>query len=364
MAKQSEWDTQNRSAKGERSNGDGERQTDAIEMLKSDHRRVEQLFDKYEQARRRAEKSKLAQQICLELTIHAELEEEIFYPACREHVDDPLLDEAQIEHDATKILVAEVAMGTPTTDPFFDAKVKVLAEYMRHHIQEEEKGVDSIFNEAQKGGVDTRALGERMAARREELMDAFSEELTLPQPKALHVTLAQDEEVWTSPPAAERGASRMRGARAGGGRGAEEQASWESEGEEGRGWGEREEGSYDERRSARGAGRESERGWHGAPGRHAQAARRGWEERESGGGRSRGREEERGGSRGEEGRGSMAHGQERGMARGQERGATRSGQERGGQERGAQEQGGEHRGWHGDPRGHSEASRRGWEHRR
>ncbi|MEK4033446.1 hemerythrin domain-containing protein [Methylocystis sp. IM3] len=351
MAKQSEWDTQNRSAKGERSNGDGEPKTDAIEMLKADHRRVEQLFDKYDQARRRAEKSKLAQQICLELTIHAELEEEIFYPACREHVDDPLLDEAQIEHDTAKILVAEVAMGTPTADPFFDAKVKVLAEYMRHHIQEEEKGADSIFNEARKGGVDTAALGARMASRREELMDQFSEELMLPQPKALHVTLAQDEEVWASPPASRRGAH------AGEGRRGEERASWESgsesEGEEGRGWGEREDeagGAYDERRSAHGR-QDSEHGWHGEAGRRAQAARRGWEEREIGGGPSRGREEERGESRKEEGRGSMA--------RGQERGASRSGQERGGQERGS-----EHRGWRGDPKGHSEASRRGWEHRR
>ncbi len=364
MAKQGEWDTQNASAKGERSNGDGGRTTDAIEMLKSDHRRVEALFDKYEQARRRAEKSKLAQQICLELTIHAELEEEIFYPACREHVDDPLLDEAQIEHDTAKILVAEVAMGTPTADPFFDAKVNVLAEYMRHHIQEEEKGADSIFSEAQKGGVDTAALGARMAARREELMEEFSEELMLPQPKSLHVTLAQDEDVWTSPPAGGRGARRM-GARGGAGRQAEARGSWESEGEEGRGWGEREdqsEGVYDERRSARGGGRESERGWHGEPERHAQAARRGWEERESGG---RGREDERG----EEGRGFMSRGQERGAARGGQgerggQGQERGAQERGGQERGGQERGGEHRGWRGDPRGHSEAARRGWEHRR
>ncbi|WP_363349852.1 hemerythrin domain-containing protein [Methylocystis echinoides] len=350
MAKQSEWDKENVSAKGERSNGDGGQKTDAIEMLKSDHRRVEQLFDKYEQARRRAEKAKLAQQICLELTIHAELEEEIFYPACREHVDDPLLDEAQVEHDTAKILIAEIAMGTPTADPMFDAKVSVLGEYVRHHVQEEEKSAESIFNKAQEGGVDTAALGRRMAARREELMDEFSQELLLPQPKALHVTLAQDEEVWAGPPSGGRG---MRGAR--GGRGMEERSTWEREGEEGRGWAEREEGAYDERRSARGGGREGERGWHGEPERHAQAARRGREEREGGGGRSRGREEERGGARGEEDRGAMARGQERGQQRGEERGAARGG----GQERGA-----EHRGWRGDPRGHSEASRRGWEHRR
>jgi hemerythrin superfamily protein len=199
MARQSERD-ETMSGKGAQDkssrNGEG-RQTDAIEMLKADHRRVEQLFDKYEQARRRAEKSKLSQQICLELTIHAQLEEEVFYPACREHVDDPLLDEAQVEHDTAKILITEIAMGSPTADPFFDAKVKVLSECVRHHVQEEEKSAESIFAKAIEGGVDTAALGRRMMERREELMEQFDEELLLPQPKALHVTLAQEEEVWS-----------------------------------------------------------------------------------------------------------------------------------------------------------------------
>jgi hemerythrin superfamily protein len=299
MAKQSDdADKATMSAKGERSNGKTGRETDAIEMLKSDHRRVEQLFDKYEQARRRAEKSKLARQICLELTVHAELEEGIFYPACREHVDDPLLDEAQVEHDTAKILVAEIAMGTPAADPFFDAKVKVLAEYIRHHVEEEEKSSGSIFARAIEGGVDTAELGQRMMARREELMEEFSEELLLPQPRALHIQLAQEEEVWTSPPA---GRSRR-------GRETQERATWESEGAEGQGWREEEpEGAYDERRAARGSGRESERGWRGEPERPAQAARRG--------------------------------------------------REGGGQEA-------PHRGWRGDPSRHAEASRKGGEHRR
>ena len=203
MARQSDQRDEKTSAKSaqEKFGGNGERrQTDAIEMLKADHRRVEGLFDKYQQARRRAEKSKLAQQICLELTIHAQLEEEIFYPACREHVDDPLLDEAQVEHDTAKILITEIAMGSPTADPFFDAKVKVLGEYVRHHVEEEEKSAESIFAKAIEGGVDTAALGRRLMARREELLEQFDEELLLPQPKALHVTLAQEEEVWSEPP--------------------------------------------------------------------------------------------------------------------------------------------------------------------
>ncbi|MGE5387342.1 MAG: hemerythrin domain-containing protein [Hyphomicrobiales bacterium] len=299
MARQSDQRDEKTSAKSaqEKFGGNGERQqTDAIEMLKADHRRVEGLFDKYQQARRRAEKSKLAQQICLELTIHAQLEEEIFYPACREHVDDPLLDEAQVEHDTAKILITEIAMGSPTADPFFDAKVKVLGEYVRHHVEEEEKSAESIFAKAIEGGVDTAALGRRLMARREELLEQFDEELLLPQPKALHVTLAQEEEVWSEPP-------RRDEAQRGWGR--EEQGRGRQESRESRGSEGREERAYDERRSARG----------------------GWEEREGESRQSSGREEER---RPQEG------------ARG----------------------GREQRGWMGDPTRHSEASRRGWEHRR
>ncbi|HEY8161822.1 MAG TPA: hemerythrin domain-containing protein [Methylocystis sp.] len=319
MARQSEErENENIPARTQEKTGDGERQkADAIEMLKADHRRVQELFDKFELAKRRAEKSKLAQQICLELTIHTELEEEIFYPACREHVDDLILDEAQVEHDTAKILTAEIAMSTPQSDPFFDAKVIVLAEYMRKHIREEESGDDSIFAKAREGGVDTAALGERMMKRREELMEQFSEELLLPQPKTLHIQLAQEEEVWAEPPGR---AGRGREAQ---GRGREQgRESWEGRrGEEG--WGsEEEERAYDERRSARGGGREEEgRGWRGEAG-EAWQGRRGWEEREGGEARaSRGRDEERGGHP-------------------------------------------SHRGWHGDPKRHSEASRRGWEHRR
>ena len=299
MARQSDQRDEKTSAKSaqEKFGGNGERQqTDAIEMLKADHRRVEGLFDKYQQARRRAEKSKLAQQICLELTIHAQLEEEIFYPACREHVDDPLLDEAQVEHDTAKILITEIAMGSPTADPFFDAKVKVLGEYVRHHVEEEEKSAESIFAKAIEGGVDTAALGRRLMARREELLEQFDEELLLPQPKALHVTLAQEEEVWSEPP-------RRDEAQRGWGR--EEQGRGRQESRESRGSEGREERAYDERRSARG----------------------GREEREGESRQSSGREEERGPQEG--GRG-----------------------------------GREQRGWMGEPKRHSEASRRGWEHRR
>ncbi|QGM99491.1 hemerythrin domain-containing protein [Methylocystis parvus] len=301
-------------------NGGGQK-ADAIEMLKTDHRRVEDLFSKYEHARRRAEKSKLAQQISLELTIHAELEEEIFYPACREHVDDPLLDEAQVEHDTAKILIAEIAMGAPQNDPFFDAKVTVLGEYVRAHIQEEEKNPGSIFAKALEGGVDTAKLGQRMMARREELMDEFSEELLLPQPKALHIQLAQEEELWAEPPgrAAAQGQGRGMQNRDMLGRGGrEERGGWEERELQERRFGEydRDQRPYDESRSARG-GQMAGRGEAGRTPRESTEVPEG--ERTS----------------------------------------------RGGEGRGVRRGGGEeHRGWHGDPKRHSEASRKGWEHRR
>jgi hemerythrin superfamily protein len=292
MARQSDRDEEkrdeNKSQMGEKTGNGEKRKFDAIQMLKDDHRRVEQLFDKYQQARRRAEKSRIAQEICLELTIHADLEEEIFYPACREHVDDPLLDEAQVEHDTAKILVAEIAMGAPQTDPFFDAKVTVLAEYIRHHVQEEEKSADSIFAKALEGGVDTAKLGEKMMKRREQLMDQFSEELLLPQPKALHIHLAQEEEVWAEPPG--RAAAGGRGASEGRGEWREETGGWdEEEAPEKRG--------YDERRATRGGGRAGEgRGWQ---------ARQG-ETRETRSARTR--ESERGPGRAETGRSEMGRG--------------------------------------------------------
>lgn len=99
---------------------------DAIALLKADHKVVEGLFEKFEKATRKEQKQKIAQQICLELTIHTIIEEELFYPACRQVVDEDLLDEAYVEHDGAKILIAEISQGSPD-DKFFDAKVTVLS---------------------------------------------------------------------------------------------------------------------------------------------------------------------------------------------------------------------------------------------
>src|SRR6478736_4733026 len=143
---------------------------DAIALLKADHRKVEDLFEKYESAR--SKKADIARQICMELTIHTMIEEEIFYPACREAgVDSDMMDEANVEHDGAKSLIAELEAGSPDDD-FYDAKVKVLSEEIKHHVKEEEKR-GGIFSGAREAELDLAALGEQMAARKEELLAQF-----------------------------------------------------------------------------------------------------------------------------------------------------------------------------------------------
>lgn len=154
---------------------------DAITQLKNDHRTVEGLFEAYQVAVRRAEKQKIAQQICQELIIHAQIEEEIFYPACAESVDDSMLDEAQVEHDSAKVLIGELLRGSPE-EAYFDAKVKVLSEMIKHHVLEEEKKNDSIFAKAKLGNVNTDQIAQALAARRAELL-AEAEEHSLERPR-------------------------------------------------------------------------------------------------------------------------------------------------------------------------------------
>src|SRR5579884_3559052 len=124
---------------------------DAIALLKEDHRAVEKLFKEFEDAKGEGRKQKLAQRICLELTIHTMIEEEIFYPACDGKVDEDLLKEAYVEHDAAKVLVAEIEAGEGQDDDFFDAKVQVLSEEIEHHVDEEEK---DLFPEVRKADID------------------------------------------------------------------------------------------------------------------------------------------------------------------------------------------------------------------
>jgi hemerythrin superfamily protein len=142
---------------------------DAIALLKADHRKVEELFEQFEAASGSGKKQKIAMQICLELTVHTQIEEEIFYPACEGKVEEDDLKEAYVEHDAAKVLIAEIEAGGPDDD-YYDTKVKVLSEEILHHVKEEEQRVEGIFSQARKAGIDMDALGEQLAARKAELV--------------------------------------------------------------------------------------------------------------------------------------------------------------------------------------------------
>jgi hypothetical protein len=154
---------------------------DAIALLKADHRKVEDLFAKFEAAKGDGKKKALAEQICMELTVHTKIEEDVFYPACEGAIEEALLKEAYVEHDAAKVLIAEIEAGGPD-DEFYDAKVKVLSEEIEHHVEEEEKRVEGMFSQARKAGLDMDALGERMAAEKAELTANYKAGGT-PKPK-------------------------------------------------------------------------------------------------------------------------------------------------------------------------------------
>ena len=145
---------------------------DAVALLKADHRKVEDLFAKFEAAKGDGKKKSLAEQICMELTVHTKIEEDIFYPACEGKVEEDLLKEAYVEHDGAKVLIAEIEAGGPDDD-FYDAKVKVLSEQIEHHVKEEEQRVEGMFAQAKKAGLDMDALGEQMAAEKAELIKSY-----------------------------------------------------------------------------------------------------------------------------------------------------------------------------------------------
>lgn len=144
---------------------------DAITLLKNDHREVESLFAQFEKARSAERKSQLAEKICMELTVHAQIEEEIFYPAFYEATEEEdLHHEAIIEHDGAKKLIAEIEASSPGDD-FYDARVTVLSEMIKHHVKEEEQR-EGMFAKAKQAGMDLEALGERLAMRKAELMES------------------------------------------------------------------------------------------------------------------------------------------------------------------------------------------------
>ncbi|RJF99103.1 hemerythrin domain-containing protein [Noviherbaspirillum saxi] len=156
----------------------------AIKLLTEDHKKVKELFDEFEKMKSKGYEDNDARQlivetVCTALTIHAQIEEEIFYPAARDAIDDiDLLDEAEVEHASAKQLISELSAMQPG-DELYDAKFTVLGEYVKHHIEEEEK---ELFPKVKKSGVDLDELGEELQQRKLELRD----ELGIP---------ADDEEI-------------------------------------------------------------------------------------------------------------------------------------------------------------------------
>ncbi len=330
--------------------------TDAVALLKNDHREVEKLFAEYEKATNRSRKQSIIEQVAQMLKIHSELEEKIFYPAVRQEAEaDAKLDEAQVEHDTVKILINELESGAQSE--FRDAKFKVLSEYVKHHVQEEE-AADGILEQGRKAGLDLKQLGQQMADLKQELQADPS------QLRAVPVSMGQFDQPKEST-AMRQGYDNGNGR---GSRGREDRerddqgrftssrggydddrggSSRSSRGyDDDRGRSSRSSRDYDDdrggsSRSGRGGDRGGQgSGWFGDSEGHSEAARRGWENRDDDdrGGRS-------GGSRSSRGYDDDDRGGRSGSSRG---GSTRSGG-RGG--------------WFGDSEGHSEALRRGWESR-
>jgi hemerythrin superfamily protein len=136
---------------------------DATALLEQDHREVEAFFEQFEHLDNNAEKQKLAARICLALTVHAQIEEELIYPLARKNLEEAdLVEEAEVEHAAAKQLISEIEDMSPR-DKLFDAKVKVLGEYVKHHVHEEE---NELFPKMRKADFDFYKLGEKLAARK------------------------------------------------------------------------------------------------------------------------------------------------------------------------------------------------------
>lgn len=142
---------------------------DAIALLKADHRQAEELFEQFEATRSDSRKQTLAQKVCQALKVHTRIEEEIFYPAFLEATGAKNVHhEAEVEHEGAKRLIAEIEASGPDDD-YYDAKVKVLSEMIKHHVNAEEKR-DGMFAKARSAKLDLQALGEQLAARKRELM--------------------------------------------------------------------------------------------------------------------------------------------------------------------------------------------------
>jgi len=142
------------------------REKDAIQLLKSDHREVEKLFKQFQDASEDERRMQLCEQICMELMAHTEIEEEIFYPTCRQFLkDDEIVNEALVEHQAAKDLIEEIR-SMDASDEMFDARMQVLQEQIEHHVEEEEK---ELFPNVQKSDMDLKNVGQQLMERKKAL---------------------------------------------------------------------------------------------------------------------------------------------------------------------------------------------------
>jgi hemerythrin-like domain-containing protein len=142
---------------------------DAIALLKADHEAVSQLFAEFEKTRSVPDKKALVAEICTALNLHAQIEEEIFYPAVKAALKDKMLvPEATVEHGGVRDLIAQLE-GVEPDGEMYDAKVKVLSEYVKHHVKEEQ---NEMLAKAKASSLDMVELGARMARRKDDLLAA------------------------------------------------------------------------------------------------------------------------------------------------------------------------------------------------
>jgi hypothetical protein len=285
--------------------------TDAVSMLKADHRKVEEIFARFEKARD-GEKAQLVQEACEELVIHTMLEEQVFYPATRRPDTDDLLDEAQVEHDTAKVLIVELMEGDDS-DEFREAKFKVLMEAVKLHINEEE-APDGVMDRAQKSGVNTPQIARRLAQLKQRLQEQ-AQKGGLPEPQPVSFQYFGQHEEDDRRPRLYHGAREERGVRSYSRDEGEDRYERRSHGRGG--WDERARGAHRDRDEGYGRQGQGRGGWYGDPEGHSAAARRGWDERDDQGRAYRRPDDDR--------------------------------DQRGG--------------WYGDPEGHAEAARRGWDER-
>jgi len=172
---------------GKSADEESETPVDAVELLTSDHREVEQLFERCSSAEDGRQKQQLVREIATALTIHTLIEEEIFYPTCREKgVDTGPLDEAQVEHDGVKMLLEELLDSDPQEDEFYDAKITVLSQYVKHHVNEEEKEDDGLFSRAKTAGLDMNDIGSKLKSLKNELSSPQKRSRLRPEFKSFH----------------------------------------------------------------------------------------------------------------------------------------------------------------------------------